>query len=180
MSSPSTAAPADQRQQLTDLANRFSGKVIRVEWPGEFTKDVPVVHLAPAAWLEVLRFLKEDPSCDYRFLADYTATDETPRSPRFDLVVHLLCPRTMLRLRVKASVDETFEADSLIPLWLGANWAEREIWDMFGLRIKGHPDLRRILMDQRWQGHPLRKDYPLRGYQFFPTPEVIDPKLLES
>ena len=69
---------------------------------------------------------------------------------------------------------------TLIPLWQGANWAEREIFDMFGVRFQDHPDLRRILMDLRWEGHPLRKDYPVRGHQIFPTPEPIDTKLLED
>ena len=86
---------------------------------------------------------------------------------------------TKARIRVKIKIAEDESVPTLIPLWEGANWAEREIFDMFGIHFEGHPDLRRILMDQRWEGHPLRKDYPLRGYQVFLTPEPLDPELLK-
>lgn len=88
-------------------------------------------------------------------------------------------PESKCRVRVKVKIAENEKFNTLIPLWEGANWAEREIYDMFGIHFEGHPDLRRILMDMRWEGHPLRKDYPLRGYQVFLTPEPLDPELLK-
>ena len=114
----------------------------------------------------------------FDFLTDYTATDEES-DPRFFLVIHLMSMETKARIRIKIKVAENQSFPTLIPLWEGANWAEREIFDMFGIHFEGHPDLRRILMDQRWEGHPLRKDYPLRGYQIFLTPEPLDPELLK-
>ncbi|NDG84955.1 MAG: NADH-quinone oxidoreductase subunit C, partial [Proteobacteria bacterium] len=114
----------------------------------------------------------------YSFLTDYTASDEGG-DPRFQLVFHLMSLQTKARVRIKVRVRENETVDTLIPLWEGANWAEREIFDMFGILFAGHPDLRRILMDVRWEGHPLRKDYPLRGYQVFLTPEPLDPELFK-
>lgn len=154
--------------------------ITKVEMPPQALTDVPIVHVALDSWEAAVKLFQSDPGLEYDFLADYTAIDESPRVPRFEIVLNLFSTRHHARVRLKTSVEENQEAPTLISLWPGANWAEREIWDMFGIAFKGHPDLRRILMDQRWKGHPLRKDYPLRGYQFFPTPETIDPKLLES
>ena len=114
----------------------------------------------------------------FTFLTDMTATDEEV-DPRFLLVFHLMNMETRCRVRVKVPLSENEKIATFIPLWEGANWAEREVFDMFGIQFEGHPDLRRILMDIRWEGHPLRKDYPLRGYQVFLTPEPIDPELLK-
>ena len=114
----------------------------------------------------------------FSFLTDFTATDEET-DPRFRLVFHLMNLETRCRVRVKVKLSENEKIATFIPLWAGANWAEREIFDMFGVHFEGHPDLRRILMDVRWEGHPLRKDYPLRGYQVFLNPEPIDPELLK-
>lgn len=182
MATPSTAVAVDLKQLLDRVQRELGSEITDVEWPGQGPGflDVPTLRVRPSGWTQLVTFLKNDPECDFNFLADYTATDESPRAPRFDVVLQLLSHRTMARVRVKCAVDEAVELETLIPLWAGANWAEREIWDMFGLKFKNHPDLRRILMDQRWKGHPLRKDYPLRGYQFFPTPETIDPALLEN
>jgi NADH-quinone oxidoreductase subunit C len=83
------------------------------------------------------------------------------------------------RIRVKTRVPEGQDVATASGLWKGADWAEREVYDMFGIKFRGHPDLRRILMDERWVGHPLRKDYPLKGYQLFPEPENIHRELLD-
>jgi len=100
------------------------------------------------------------------FLADLTAVDYLGREPRFEVVYHLRNMKTGWRLRVKAMLDEPEDGvsyptiDSVTPLWAGANWFEREVWDLYGIKFRGHPDLRRILMYEEFVGHPLRKDYP--------------------
>jgi NADH-quinone oxidoreductase subunit C len=150
---------------------------IEAVWMPETQKvDLPTFFVKKDSAIDVLRGLKEKHG--FNFLTDYTATDEE-ETPRFHLVIHLMSLETKARIRVKIKIGETETMPTLIPLWEGANWAEREIWDMFGIVFEGHPDLRRILMDMRWEGHPLRKDYPLRGYQIFLTPEPLDPELLK-
>lgn len=167
-------------QQINRLKGLLPNAVEEVLLPVEAAVDIPVIRVRVESIIEVLRALIEDPTAPYDFLTDLTATDETPREPRFDLVYQLFSTRTRARIRVKAAVHENEEAPTAIPLWKGANWAEREVWDMFGIRFKGHPDLRRILMDERWEGHPLRKDYSIKGYQVFPTPEPVNEALLEE
>lgn len=122
--------------------------------------------LAKGALLETARFLKEDPELNFNFLMDVTAVDYLKRNPRFEVVYHFLSWPERLRLRVKVPVGGAEpELDSLTSFWPSANWYEREVWDMFGIRFKGHPDLRRILMYPEFQGHPLRKDYPYNKRQ---------------
>jgi NADH-quinone oxidoreductase subunit C len=116
------------------------------------------------ALLEVGRFLKEDPDLAFDFLSLACAVDYLPREPRFEMVYQLYSTRYCHRLRVKTrlpSDDATVE--SVISLWPTANWHEREAYDLMGIQIQHHPDLRRILLPPDWLGHPLRKDYPLRG-----------------
>ena len=116
---------------------------------------------------EFFHFLKEDTKLDFNFLTDITAVDYLgKREPRFELVYQVYSMRAKHRLRVKVPVPaEDPEVDSLIPLWKGANWLEREVWDMFGIRFRGHPDLKRILLYEEFRGHPLRKDYPVNQRQ---------------
>lgn len=116
---------------------------------------------------EIFRLLKEDPQLDFNFLADLTAVDYLDkRTPRFEVVYHLYSLSKNHRLRVKIPVaGEDPVVDSLTPLWKGANWLEREVWDMFGIRFRGHPDLRRILLYEQFEGYPLRKDYPVNYRQ---------------
>ncbi|MGE0617118.1 MAG: NADH-quinone oxidoreductase subunit C [Bacteriovoracia bacterium] len=167
------------KTQVTQLKAKFGAKILGVQMPGESRTDVPIITVDKQSIVEIMTFLKNEPGFEYGFLADLTATDESPREPRFDVVYNLAAPGKFWRLRVKAPVAENDTVPTLISLWQGANWAEREVWDMFGIKFAGHPDLRRILMDMRWEGHPLRKDYPLRGYQIFPTAEPLDPELLK-
>jgi len=116
---------------------------------------------------DIFRWLKEDPQLDFNFLADLTAVDYLDkRTPRFEVVYHLYSLSKNHRLRVKIPVaGEDPVVDSLTPLWKGANWLEREVWDMFGIRFRGHPDLRRILLYEQFEGYPLRKDYPVNHRQ---------------
>lgn len=158
------------------LQSEFGDAIESVETPATHKTDLPIFFLKKDRAVEILTFIKEKQG--FHFLTDYTATDEES-NPRFHLVIHLMNPESKCRIRIKIKVGEKETFPTLIPLWIGANWAEREIWDMFGIIFEGHPDLRRILMDMRWEGHPLRKDYPLKGYQVFLTPEPLDPELLK-
>lgn len=102
----------------------------------------------------------------YNFFEDLTAVDWHPASPRFQLSYHLLSHAFKERIRVRAMVDEAHPAvESITPVWAGANYYEREVFDLFGIRFEGHPDMRRIMMPDDWKGHPLRKDYPVEGYR---------------
>jgi NADH-quinone oxidoreductase subunit C len=131
-----------------------------------FRGDETVV-IRPEGLLEIVRGLKNQPELDYNFLADITAVDYLgKKEPRFEVVYHLFSLRRRHRLRIKVPLPEGEpEVDSLTPLWKGANWLEREVWDMFGIRFRGHPDLRRILLYEEFRGYPLRKDYPVNQRQ---------------
>lgn len=162
------------RSQIQVLKEKFQSSIEDVWFPGEHAVDVPVIFVKKSSILEVLAFVKKEPGFEYNFLTDYTATDETPRSPRFDLVWNLFSTSKRWRIRFKVKVEDGEHMPTAIPVWKSADWAEREIWDMFGIKFDGHPNLKRIVMDNRWVGHPLRKDYPLKGYQIFPSPMEID------
>ncbi|NBZ87547.1 NADH-quinone oxidoreductase subunit C [Stagnihabitans tardus] len=126
---------------------------------GELTVVVTLADLLP-----VLSFLKADQACRFNSLVDITAVDHPERPARFEVVYHLLSMYTNARIRVKASVAETDMVPSAIGIHPSANWMERETFDMFGILFSGHPDLRRILTDYGFRGHPLRKDFPTTGY----------------
>ncbi|UCF39296.1 MAG: NADH-quinone oxidoreductase subunit C [Acidobacteriota bacterium] len=124
------------------------------------------VVIANSKILEVARFLKEDPELAFDLMIDLTAVDHWKNKPRFEVVMHLQSLEKNHRLRVKVPVegsDPTIETVSSV--WPAANWYEREVYDMFGIVFKGHPDLRRILMYPEFEGHPLRKDYPITKRQ---------------
>jgi NADH-quinone oxidoreductase subunit C len=119
----------------------------------------------PAKIVDLCRFLKDTEK--YVRLSSVTAVDWHPAQPRFEVVYHLHSIETFRRLRVKCRIGgETPEIASVTSVWRAANWYEREIWDMFGIHITNHPDLERILMPTDWEGHPLRKDYPVHGYKY--------------
>ena len=123
---------------------------------GDATAIVPKDKL-----VAVMRFLRDDPELAFDMLTDLTCVDYLGEEPRFEMVYHLYSVAKNHRLRVKVRVgEEKPEIDTLIPVWPSANWLEREIWDMYGIRFRGHPDLRRILLYDEFEGHPLRKDYP--------------------
>jgi NADH-quinone oxidoreductase subunit C len=114
--------------------------------------------------VRVMTFLRDDPRCLFNCIIDITAVDWPSREKRFDVVYHLLSPRKNLRVRVKVETDETTPVPSIIDVFPGANWFERELYDMYGVLISGHPDMRRLLTDYGFDGHPLRKDFPLTGF----------------
>jgi NADH-quinone oxidoreductase subunit C len=110
--------------------------------------------------------LKNDPQLQYNALSDITCVDWYPNEPRFEMVYQLFSipNRKYLRLKVKLSGSDA-SIDSLVPIWPGANFFEREVFDLFGVRFDQHPNLTRIMMPENWKGHPLRKDYPVEGYR---------------
>jgi NADH-quinone oxidoreductase subunit C len=124
--------------------------------------------------VDVLRFLRDDSECRFDMLADLTAVDhlEQGKTPRFEVVYHLYSFPLAKRVRVKAGVEERApEIATSVSLWPAADWLEREVWDMYGIRFAGHPDLRRLLLYEEFQGHPLRKDYAKEKRQPLVGPE---------
>ena len=115
------------------------------------------------ALLDVLNFLKHDPQCQFVSLIDICGVDYPARDKRFEVVYHLLSPRQNQRIRVKLSTDEETPVPSACGVYAGADWFEREAYDLYGILFTGHPDLRRILTDYGFEGHPMRKDFPLSG-----------------
>ncbi len=126
-----------------------------------------VLLLDPAGLRESFRTLKEDARLAFDFLSDITAVDYwNKKEPRFEVVYQLVSLQHKTRLRIQVPLSENDPVvDSLTPLWPGANFLEREVWDLFGIRFADHPDLRRILLYEEFKGHPLRKDYPINLWQ---------------
>ncbi|RPH92949.1 NADH-quinone oxidoreductase subunit C, partial [candidate division KSB1 bacterium] len=121
---------------------------------GDRTLIVDGAHI-----VEIARLLRDEQG--YNILLDLTAVDYLPRKPRFEVVYHFMNMETKARLRVKVQLaEERAEVASLTPLWPIANWYEREVWDLFGIKFHGHPNLKRIMLYEEFKGHPLRKDYP--------------------
>jgi NADH-quinone oxidoreductase subunit C len=126
---------------------------------GELTLTVD-----PARIIEALQFLRDDPAAAFVSIIDISGADYPDREKRFDVVYHLLSPKRNLRVRVKVATNEDTPIASATAVYPGAEWYEREIYDLFGVLFEGHPDLRRILTDYGFDGHPLRKDFPMTGF----------------
>jgi len=130
----------------------------------EISRGELTVHAQAADIVKIVTFLRDDPSCQFSCIVDITAVDWPSREQRFDVVYHLLSPRMNQRIRVKVVTDETTPVASLVDVYRGADWFERETYDLYGVLFTGHPDMRRILTDYGFDGHPLRKDFPLTGF----------------
>ncbi len=117
-----------------------------------------------AGVVELMTFLRDDARCGFVSFIDACGVDYPARVKRFDVVYHLLSPKQNLRIRVKLATAEEETVPSITPVFPGADWFEREAWDMYGILFTGHPDLRRILTDYGFEGHPLRKDFPTTGF----------------
>ena len=155
---------AKASQALKDLTEYISAQndeaLIGVEWAG----DEAVLRTRPQSLLQVLRFLKDDSQCLFKTLVDLCGVDYPDREQRFEVVYSLLSVKHNLRMRVKISTDEDTPVPSACTLFMAAEWNEREAWDMYGIFFSDHPDLRRLLTDYGFEGHPLRKDFPLTGH----------------
>lgn len=150
---------------LDKLRARFGAAIL--ETHSDYGDDTAVID--PAQWRAVARFLHEDPACDFDLPVDLCGVDFPNREPRMEVVLHLYSTGRKHRVRIKARVGDAdmdgAELDSLVAIWPGMNWLERETFDMSGVRFKGHPDLRRILMYPEFEGHPLQKTYPAQRTQ---------------
>jgi NADH-quinone oxidoreductase subunit C len=154
---------AETSAQLDVIKERLGTAVLDVSR----AQGDDVLLLRASGLRESFRILKEDPQLQFDFLSDLTAVDYwQKKEPRFEVVYQLVSLPRKARLRVRVPVSESEAAvDSVTPLWAGANFLEREVWDLFGIRFREHPDLRRILLYDEFQGHPLRKDYPVNQTQ---------------
>jgi len=155
------------------IKEQFPDQVIDT---AEFRDQVAVIVKRDKI-VEICRYLHDDPHLSLDHLQDVTAVDYlNKKDVRFEVVYNLYSIKYHHKIRIRAQVPENDpEIDSVVPIWAGANWHERECFDMFGIVFTGHPDLRRILLPEDWEGHPLRKDYPLKG----PEPEKDWPGFIE-
>lgn len=153
--------PSDALLDLAEhIEEQFAGSVIRHDIDGEEL----VLHADCADIVKILQFLRDDRECQFKQLVDICGVDYPDREKRFEIVYHLLSISQNNRIRVKVNIDEQTTVPSAVSVFSAANWYEREVWDMYGIYFSEHPDLRRILTDYGFEGHPLRKDFPLTGY----------------
>jgi len=154
---------------MSDIALKDLGEHIVSSLPNEViahevTRGELVLEARADKIVEVLTFLRDDPECSFRQLVDICGVDYPARPKRFDVVYHLLSLHLNHRVRIKVQTDEDTPVPSVTGVYPVANWNEREAWDMFGIFFSDHPDLRRMLTDYGFQGHPLRKDFPVSGH----------------
>ena len=158
-----TDTSALEQDAIVRLLRAWDEKAIAevIEFRGETTIAVPREHLRRAC-----EFLRSDPELAFNFLSDLSCRDCFPAEPRFEVNYHLLSIPHKRRLRLKVRVNGADPVvESVTTVWPTANWHEREVFDLFGVRFEGHTDLRRIVLPEDWEGYPLRKDYPTEGYR---------------
>ena len=188
MSEEQNTAPAETPAAVSAWATGYWGptdpeqhpavQAVRERFPDAFLdavnfRDEMTIRVERSRLRDVVEFLRDHPKLRYNMMSDETAVDmvRLRAEPRFDVVVQLYSIPNRVRLRVKAGVDDGEMVPSLVPIHAVANWLEREVYDMFGIVFEDHPDLRRILLADDWEeGHPLRKDYPLRGFREYVQP----------
>jgi NADH-quinone oxidoreductase subunit C len=125
--------------------------------------EIPTILVVPASLVDVARVLRDHPSLRFNVCLDITAADHLPRMPRFDVVYHLVATDEPFTLRLKVQLaSEGDQLPTVSSIWPSANWQEREVWDLFGIVFTGHPNLERLLTPEDWEGHPLRRDYPVQ------------------
>lgn len=160
--------PADKYETMADNMHKYGAWLMSSlpKYVQQFSvwKDELTIYISPSGVIPVFTFLKYNTAAEFTQVSDITAVDFPTRDQRFEVVYNLLSVRHNSRIRVKTYADEASPVPSIVSLFDGANWFEREVYDMFGVFFLGHPDLRRILTDYGFEGHPLRKDFPLTGY----------------
>ena len=142
------------------IESRLPGAIVGADTP----VDGPVLQIAPEQIVAVCRFFKD--TAGFERISGVTAVDWWPREPRFQIVYLLHGVRANKRQRLTVRLAEGDEVDSVTSVWRGANWYEREVFDLFGVRFRNHPYMERIMMPVDWEGHPLRKDYPVHGHRY--------------
>ena len=153
---------AETHVGLKKLQEKFTASILAVRhFRGEVTVTVPKQEL-----LQICQYLYSSPDLEYHWLTDLCGLDFFPQRPRFEVVYLLTSVKNNERLRLKAKVGEQESVSSVESIWKAANWLEREVYDLFGIPFENHPDLRRILLWDGFQGHPLRKDFPVEGPDF--------------
>jgi NADH-quinone oxidoreductase subunit C len=155
-------------EQLKDhpsIAKLLSWNLAAVEG-AKFDREELSIYIERSALREACVLLRDDPNCPFNFLSDVTCVDWYPTQPRFEVIYHLFSISKKERVRLKVRLNgEAPALESVTSVWPAANYFEREVFDLFGVRFTGHPYLRRLLMPEEWEGHPLRKDYPVEGYR---------------
>jgi NADH-quinone oxidoreductase subunit C len=150
--------------ELSDLQAAIKAALPDAVTRSDITNGELTIVAETARIIDVVAFLARDPHWQFVSFIDLCGADYPSRARRFDVVYHLLSPRRNLRIRIKVETDETTPVPSLVQVFPAANWFEREVYDLFGILFSGHPDLRRILTDYGFEGHPLRKDFPMTGF----------------
>jgi NADH-quinone oxidoreductase subunit C len=149
---------------LETLSQHIAGLLGPAQRHSEIRFGELTVHVSADQIVSVLKTLRDDQRCLFTTFIDLTAVDYPARAQRFEIVYHLLSMRKNQRIRIKTTTDEDTPVATITGLWPCADWYEREVFDMFGVAFAGHPDLRRILTDYGFQGHPLRKEFPMTGF----------------
>lgn len=152
------------KESLSDLAEHIEESMEEHMNGYEFAKDELVLHVKRDSIMRVLQFLRDDSECGFSVLLDVCGADYPERKERFDVVYNLLSLNNNQRIRVKVQTSDGVAVPSVVEIFSSATWFERETWDMYGIYFSGHPDLRRILTDYGFEGHPLRKEFPLSGF----------------
>jgi NADH-quinone oxidoreductase subunit C len=151
----------DALRELLDEIGAALGDVLRA---GRVEHGELTLHVHTSAIVRVLIYLRDQPNCQFKMMVDLCGVDYPERDERFEVVYHLLSLKHNQRLRVKVTTDESTPVPSVTGVFGAANWYEREVWDMYGVYFAEHPDLRRLLTDYGFEGHPMRKDFPQTGY----------------
>ncbi|RUU96101.1 NADH-quinone oxidoreductase subunit C [Mesorhizobium sp. M6A.T.Cr.TU.017.01.1.1] len=149
---------------LNELSNYLGEKLSGRIGDAVFAYGELTISVEPHDLIEVVTFLRDDKNCQFISIIDVCGADYPSRAKRFDVVYHLLSPKQNIRIRIKVQADEETVVPSITGVYPGADWFERETYDLYGVLFSGHPDLRRILTDYGFEGHPLRKDFPLTGF----------------
>jgi NADH-quinone oxidoreductase subunit C len=151
----------DALRELLDEIGAALGDVLRA---GRVERGELTLHVHTSAIVRVLIYLRDQPNCQFKMMVDLCGVDYPEREERFEVVYHLLSLKHNQRVRVKVTTDEGTPVPSVTGVFGAANWYEREVWDMYGVYFAEHPDLRRLLTDYGFEGHPMRKDFPQTGY----------------